>query len=468
MRESGLVFLVPTYLFVATLLVTLGVGVWKSIAAQGHPAPVVAPPHLPPSVTAASLWLLLRTFASGCTALTGVEAVSNAVPIFREPKVHRARRTLAAIVIILMVLVIGITIVANAYGIGATEPGKPGYQSVISQIVAAVAGRSWFYYLTMGAVFSVLALSANTSFADFPRVCRLLALDEYLPPGFAHRGRRLVYSRGIVTLALLAAALLIAFRGITDRLIPLFAVGAFLAFTLSQTGMVQHWRRVGGPGARRSLLRNGAGAIATCAALVRRYYDRLWGELGDPSPIDLGHLERPVVVVPLLRLDRVAQKGLRLALSLTDDVRAVQVLTEEMLVEYDLRSRWPDLVERPARSAGLPPPQLSVVPSEYREFFGPFLDYLRGVAALEPQRPIAVLVPELVRRRWYHFFLESRTTILKAMLLLEGGPQIMVVDCPWYLQDDLDGELVTRPARFRAGRAGRAAPASRSPGRAPS
>src|SRR5439155_779167 len=122
--------------------------------------------------------------------------------------------------------------------------------------VAAVAGRSWFYYLTMGAVFSVLALSANTSFADFPRVCRLLALDEYLPPGFAHRGRRLVYSRGIVTLALLAAALLIAFRGITDRLIPLFAVGAFLAFTLSQTGMVQHWRRVGGPGARRSLLLN--------------------------------------------------------------------------------------------------------------------------------------------------------------------------------------------------------------------
>ena len=194
-----------------------------------------------------------------------MEAVSNAVPIFREPKVHRARRTLAAIVIILMVLVIGITIVANAYGIGATEPGKPGYQSVISQIVAAVAGRSWFYYLTMGAVFSVLALSANTSFADFPRVCRLLALDEYLPPGFAHRGRRLVYSRGIVTLALLAAALLIAFRGITDRLIPLFAVGAFLAFTLSQTGMVRRWRRLKPPGWKRNAILNGVGAVATFA-----------------------------------------------------------------------------------------------------------------------------------------------------------------------------------------------------------
>jgi hypothetical protein len=177
------------------------------------------------------------------------------------------------------------------------------------------------------------------------------------------------------------------------------------------------------------------------------------------------------VVVPLLRLDRVARKGLRLALSLTDDVRAVQVLTEEMMVEYDLRNRWPDLVERPARAAGLPVPQLVVIPSEYREFFGPFLGYLRGLAALEAERSIAVLVPELVRRRWYQFFLESRTTILKALLLLEGGPQIVVIDCPWYLRDELDEKLVTRPQRFRIGRAGRAAraaPASRSPGRAPS
>jgi len=498
-RESGLAFLVPTYLFVASLLFTLALGVWKTVVAHGHPTPVVPPPHLPPTVAAASLWLLLRAFASGCTALTGVEAVSNAVPIFREPRVHRARRTLAALAVILAVLLLGISVVSQAYGIGATEPGKPGYQSVISQIVGAVAGRGWFYFLTMGAVFSVLTLSANTSFADFPRVCRLLALDEYLPPAFAHRGRRLVYSRGIISLAAIAGALLIAFGGITDRLIPLFAVGAFLAFTLSQLGMVMHWRRTGGPGARRSLWMNAAGASATTVTLgvivvskftegawltvivipllvlgftyIRRYYDRLWGELGAPSPLDLSHLARPIVVVPLLRLDRVARKGLRLALSLTDDVRAVQVLTEEMMVEYDLRNRWPDLVERPARAAGLPVPQLVVIPSEYREFFGPFLGYLRGLAALEAERSIAVLVPELVRRRWYQFFLESRTTILKALLLLEGGPQIVVIDCPWYLRDELDEKLVTRPPRFRIGRAGRAAraaPASRSPGRAPS
>jgi len=503
-RESGLAFLAPTYLFVASLLFTLGLGAWKTVLADGHPTPVVPPPRLPPVAAAASLWLLARAFASGSTALTGVEAVSNAVPIFREPKVHRARRTLGAMTAILMVLLLGISLLSQAYGIGATEPGKPGYQSVISQMVGAVTGRGWFYFLTMGAVFSVLTLSANTSFADFPRVCRLLALDEYLPPGFAHRGRRLVYSRGIVALAVIAAALLIGFGGITDRLIPLFAVGAFLAFTMSQLGMVMHWRRTGGPGARRSLILNAAGALATSVTLVviivskftegawltvvvipllvagfsyiRRYYDRVWGELGDPSPLDLSNLARPIVVVPLLRLDRVARKGLRFALSLTDDVRAVQVLTEDMMIE-DLRSRWPDLVERPARAAGLRPPQLVVIPSEYREFFGPFLDYLRGLSAIEPDRPISVLVPELVRRRWYHFFLESRATILKALVLLEGGPQISVIDCPWYLQDDLVGELVGRPARFRTGRAAsarRAAPsrpaaaAPRSSGPAPS
>jgi amino acid transporter len=471
-RESGLVFLVPTCLFVVMLLLTVGLGLWSAVAAHGHPTPLVPPRPRPPGMAAPSLWLLLRAFASGCTALTGVEAVSNAVPIFREPKVRRARRTLATIVAILIVLLLGISGIAHAYGIGATEPGEPGYQSVISQIVGAVAGRSGFYFVTMAAVFSVLTLSANTSFADFPRVCRLLALDEYLPPGFAHRGRRLVYSRGIVALALLAGALLVAFHGITDRLIPLFAIGAFLAFTLSQLGMVWHWRRAGGPGSRRSLLLSAAGTLATSVALViiivskftegawltviviptlvlgflaiRRYYDRLWGELADPSPLDASRLARPIVVVPLLRLDRVARKGLRLALSLSDHVRAVQVLTEEMATE-DLRGRWPELVERPVRSAGLEPPELVVIPSVYREFYRPLLDHLRRLSAAEPDRPIAVLVPELVRRHWYQLFLDSRATILKALLLLEGGPRITVIDCPWYVEDELPGS--SRPAR---------------------
>ncbi|MFL5279137.1 MAG: APC family permease [Myxococcales bacterium] len=469
LREAGLVFVAPTYLFVGCLLATVAIGAWKTFAAHGHPHPMAAPPQLSAAAEPAGLWIVARAFASGCTALTGVEAVSNAVPIFRKPKVRNARRTLAAIAGILMVLIAGIAFLAHAYGIGATEPGRPGYQSVISQLVAAVAGRGAFYYLTMGSVFAVLALSANTSFADFPRVCRLLALDDYLPDGFARRGRRLVYSRGIVTLAVLAAVLLVAFRGITDRLIPLFAVGAFLSFSMSQLGMVLHWKRQGNS---RSLLLNLLGAAATLATLivivvskfaegawltvlvipavlfafwrVRRAAQRVSAERVDSTPLDLSALARPIVVVPAQRLDRVARKGLRMALTLSDDVRVVQVIGEETKAD-DLTGSWEAQVADPARKAGLPTPKLVVISSAYRQFFGPLLDYLRRLSAAEPERPIAVLVPELVRRRWYHFFVRSRATLLKALLLFEGGPQITIINTPWYLSDELEGAVISRP-----------------------
>jgi hypothetical protein len=176
---------------------------------------------------------------------------------------------------------------------------------------------------------------------------------------------------------------------------------------------------------------------------VRHGYERLDRERGTHLPLDLSGMTRPVVVVPLLRLDRVARKGLRLAMSMTTDVRAVQVLTEEMEIE-DLRSSWPELVEEPAREAGFPPPRLVVIPSDYRDFFGPFMQHLRGLSAGEPDRHIAVLVPELVRRRWYHFFSASRATLLKALLLFEGGPQISVINTPWYLEEELDEGIVSR------------------------
>src|SRR4051812_4510964 len=468
LREAGLVFVAPTYLFVGCLLATVAIGAWKTFAAHGHPHPMAARPQLSAAAEPAGLWIVARAFASGCTALTGVEAVSNAVPIFRKPKVRNARRTLAAIAGILMVLIAGIAFLAHAYGIGATEPGRPGYQSVISQLVAAVAGRGAFYYLTMGSVFAVLALSANTSFADFPRVCRLLALDDYLPDGFARRGRRLVYSRGIVTLAVLAGVLLVAFRGITDRLIPLFAVGAFLSFSMSQLGMVLHWKR---QKKTRSLLVNLLGAVATLATLivivvskftegawltvlvipavlfafwrVRRASQRVSAERVDPAPLELSGLARPIVVVPAQRLDRVARKGLRMALTLSDDVRVVQVIGEETKAD-DLTGSWEAQVADPARKAGLPTPKLVVISSAYRQFFGPLLDYLRRLSAAEPERPIAVLVPELVRRRWYHFFVRSRATLLKALLLFEGGPQITIINTPWYLSDELEGAVISR------------------------
>src|SRR6266478_2511905 len=271
-KEAGSAFEAPTYFFVGTLAVVILIGLYKILASGGHPVAVVAlgqaAGRAPGALQAVGAWILLKAFASGCTALTGVEAVSNGVQAFKKPVVPAARATLTAIIAILIVLLGGIAVLVRYYGIMATDPGEPGYQSVLSMVTAAVAGKGIFYDVTMFSVLLVLCLSANTSFADFPRLCRMIARDDYLPHSLATRGRRLVFSQGIWALAILAGLLLILFRGVTDRLIPLFAVGAFLAFTLSQAGMVGHWRRLGGPGATRSIIVNGIGAIATGITVV--------------------------------------------------------------------------------------------------------------------------------------------------------------------------------------------------------
>jgi amino acid transporter len=268
-RSTGLIFMAPTYLFVATLAVAIGWGLLATIQSGGHPSPAAALPRAPSdAAVAVGLWLFLRAFASGCTAMTGIEAVSNAVPLFRRPSVRVARHTLTFIVCILVMLLAGLGVLVRAYGVTATPPGQAGFESVLSQVVAAVSGRGAYYYVTMTAVLLVLAFSANTSFADFPRVCRVLAADRYLPAEFARRGSRLVFTNGIVVLALLAALLLIVFKGITDHLIPLFAIGALLAFTMSQLGMVAHWQRSTEPNRLPRLILNALGATATAMALL--------------------------------------------------------------------------------------------------------------------------------------------------------------------------------------------------------
>jgi len=465
-REAGLLWMLPTYLFIATLGLTIGAGVVKAVLSGGDPVAVRPPPaHGPAVEAAAGLWLLMHAFASGCTAMTGVEAVSNGVPVFREPRTVMARRTLTAIIAVLIMLLAGIAFLCNAYGITATRPGTAGYESVLSQLIGAVWGRGPMYYVTIGSVVCVLALSANTSFADFPRLCRVLALDDYLPAEFAHLGRRLVYSHGIVILAILSAALLVAFGGVTDRLIPLFAVGAFLAFTLSQAGMVAHWRREGAnaPGARRSLLLNACGATATGATLVvivvakftegawlavlvvpafvylfsriRRFNESIDREVDVDGPLQLDDPLPPVIVVPLKRLDRVGRKALRLAASISPEVHVLHVLTQEPNMD-PLRARWHTHVEQPFREAGITPPMLVEIASEYREFFDPVLKYVRRLAGENPRRYVGVFVPELVERRWYHFLLHShRATMLKGLLLLRGGPQVVIINTPWHLRD---------------------------------
>jgi amino acid transporter len=460
-RSAGLFFSTPTYAFIATLGIVIGLGLARTVATGGHP--VAAAPRTAPQAgagTVVGLWLFLRAFASGCTAMTGVEAVSNGVPLFRKPTVRLARRTLTLIVAILIFLLGGLAVLVRAYGITATPPGQAGYESIVSQVVAAVAGRGAFYYVTMTAVLMVLALSANTSFADFPRVCRLLAVDRYLPPGFAHRGSRLVYTEGILVLSLLAGLLLVVFGGITDHLIPLFAMGALLAFTMSQLGMVEHWRTRGGPGHRRKLAVNAIGALATTVALVvvmvskfmygawitavvipglvllfrrmKRYNEQLASLTRADGPLDLSNLAPPIVAIPLERLDQLGEKALRFALTISPDVYVVQVLAEELDTE-DLQAHWRERVEDPVRrNGGIAPPQLVVVRSPYRQFSERFIEWLRQLTAARPERQVIVLLPELVHGRWYHFIVSPRAMRLKAELLLYGGPHVSVMSTPWY------------------------------------
>src|ERR1700736_1814097 len=244
------------------------------------PVPVVAAPNLIPAPAGVGAWVLLRAFASGCTAMTGVEAVSNGVMAFRDPTSKYARRTLTIIIVILMIMLLGIAYLVPAYGITATVPGEPGYQSVLSQLLAAITGKGGFYWASIVSILVVLSLSANTAFADFPRLSRAIALNGFLPYALTLRGRRLVFAEGVYALAILTAILLAIFRGVTDRLIPLYAVGAFMAFTLSQAGMVVHWKRVGGPGAHKSMFLNGLGAIATAVTvavvLVAKFTEGAW------------------------------------------------------------------------------------------------------------------------------------------------------------------------------------------------
>ena len=210
-HDTGVVFMIPTYLFTATLLIVIAVGGWQVVHAAGHPLPVTPLPRIPAATTMVSWWLILKVFSSGCTAMTGVEAVSNGVTAFREPTRKNAKTTLTIIIALLIVLLAGIALLCRAYGIAATDPGQAGYESVLSMLTRAVMGHGWFYYLTIASVLLVLALSANTAFADFPRLTRAIAIDNYMPHVFLIRGRRLLYSWGIYVLVALTALLLILF-----------------------------------------------------------------------------------------------------------------------------------------------------------------------------------------------------------------------------------------------------------------
>jgi amino acid transporter len=460
-REAGVVFAVPTYLFVGTLLITIVAGLIRVLVSGGHPTPVTPLPPPPPITAAVSYWLLLKVFAGGCTALTGVEAVSNGVKAFREPAVDNARRTLTVIIFLLAVLLAGISYLVKSYGIAATDPGQPGYQSLLSMLIAAVFGKGVFYYLTIASILAVLSLSANTAFADFPRLCRAIAQNNYLPHAFGYRGRRLVYTYGIVILAVLCGGLLILFGGVTDRLIPLYAVGAFLAFTLSQSGMVMHWRKNRGPNWLKSAFVNGFGALVTGITVVvvlvakfaegawitllfipltiaffiavRRHYHSLKMLTSCRIPVQTARLNQPpIVVIPIEHWSNISRLGIEFAARLSPEVIALHVEPTEHseLLQVD----WEQYVEQPFRAAGKEPPKLQVLPSPYRFIIIPIVQFILDLSKQHPERSIIVVIPELVEDRWYEYFLHNqRGRLLEWVLLARGNDRIFAVVAPWYV-----------------------------------
>jgi hypothetical protein len=392
--------------------------------------------------------------------MTGVEAVSNGVTAFKEPRSKNASHTLTVIIGILIILLWGLSYVARSYGVTAMDPDATNYQSVLSIVVAAVFGRAWFYFLTMGAVLAALSFSANTAFADFPRMARAIASQDYLPHVFILRGRRLLFSHGIYALTGFTAVILIIFDGVTDRLIPLYAIGAFLAFTLSQAGMVKHWHKTLDASNRHAkMFINGLGAVATAVTLcilllskflegawvtailvplliaimmgVKRHYTRVRSETIDPTPLRLTGLEPPIVVIPMAGWDKVTEKAMRFGMQLSPLVKVVHVDSDD---SDALGKVWEQMVLIPVRQHNMAVPELVTVKSSYRNILSPLIDYVMELEEEFPGRKIAVLLPELVVRHWWEYLLHGqRVQLLKLLLLLKGNQRIVVVNIPWYL-----------------------------------
>ena len=441
-RESGRIFAVPTYLFIFTFGALVLTGLIRYALGEVRPLTetVVHP------ATMLSGFLVLRAFASGCTAMTGMEAISNGVPAFKEPEAHNAAVTSRWMAGILAVLFLGLTLLAQAYRVVPVE-----HETVVSMLGRALFGRGAFYYLIQAATAMILILAANTSFAGFPRLASLLSQDRYAPRQFAKRGDRLVFSNGIVILGAFAALLIIAFRGDTHALIPLYAVGVFISFTLSQAGMVRHWYRERGAGWRWRLLINGAGALLTGVVTlviavtkfthgawivvllvpilvlmfqtVNRHYALVADQLslegyGGPPPI------RHTVLVPIGDVHRGVVAAVQYAKLLSPEAKAVYVETDPAATRA-LEEKWIKW------GMGVP---LVILTSPYRSVLTPLLEYINHLQEEqgEIRRVVTVVLPEFIPHRWWQHLLHNQTALLiKGALLFRKD--VIVTDVPYHL-----------------------------------
>jgi amino acid transporter len=453
LREAGNIFAVPTYLFLGSALLMIGIGVYRIVVLGDTRAPS------PEALAAASqttqavgALVLLRAFASGAVALTGTEAIATGVPAFKPPESKNAATTLMVMAVLLGILFVGITFLATSFGVLPVD--EPVKQTVIAQVAGIVFGAdSIGFYLFQAFTALLLFLAANTCFAAFPRLAAVLGTDGFFPRQFSFRGDRLAFSMGIVALGLIAASLVVIFGGNTHALIPLYAVGVFIDFTISQAGMIRHWLRVQSPGWRRRLTINAVGCVATAIVAVvvtsikfvdgawlvlalipilvagmlfiRREYDDQERELHvRPDLVLEGPHREQRVIIPVNGINRAVLQAVNFGRTMSGDIRAVFV-TEDPEVGDDLRHRWERQVP------GVP---LVIVESPYRAVISPVLAYLDVLDQAWPpdkEAPITIVVlPEYVARHWWERLLYNQTAKrLKAAIV--GREHTVIADVPY-------------------------------------
>jgi amino acid transporter len=463
-REAGNIFAVPTYLFVGTALLMIVLGAWQIIVGgEGASYPDIADSSMD-LASVAILLLAMRAFASGAVALTGIEAIATGVPAFEPPESRNAATTLAVMAVLLGVLFIGITFLASGFAIVPSEEST--VLSMVAGNVFGFASIGFYLFLTFAAV--ILMLAANTSFAAFPRLAAVLAADNFFPRRFAYRGDRLAFTAGIVVLGLLAAILIALFGGDTHALIPLYAVGVFIDFTISQTGMIRHWLRERPPGFQRRLTVNAIGAVITALVaidvavvkapaslivlllipllvgvmwFIRHEYDTAALELEvDRSRVYGPPTKSSRVIIPVPSLSRAVIRSVQFGRSLSDDVRAVHLTIDPEAAE-ELRRDWERM---------LPGVPLVIVETPYRSLVLPFLHYLDVMAPTPPDTITIVVLPEYVPRHWWDRFLHNQ----KAHRIREAlvrRPDTVVADVPYGGPSSSNGSLAGSGGRGERG-----------------
>lgn len=441
--ESATIFALPTYLFIFSIVLLLGTGIFKLTIYGQPPAPPMPAASISSGVT---VFLILKAFSAGCTALTGVEAISNGVPAFKKPESRNAAITLIIMASIIVILFGGITFLANIYHVRPSAA-----ETVVSQIAAMVFGRNIFYYLIQISTAMILFLAANTSFAGFPMLVSVLGKDGFLPRQLAMRGDRLVYSNGIITLATIASLLVIIFKGEVHALIPLYAVGVFLSFTLSQSGMVKRWISQKHSGWYWHALINGVGMVVTGIVLIviavtkflsgawivialipflviffrkiHEHYINIAKELAfHGEPIE--EPTRQKIIIPIASLTRVVAQTIDYAKTLSPDIVAVHAGVDEERAEK-LKTKWEEYE---------PDIPLVILPSPYRSILDPIIDYIDEQEKMTaPRELITVLVPEFVTHKRWQYFLHNQTGLmLKTALLLRKN--IVVASVPYHIR----------------------------------